>query len=126
MSMAPAAPGSAPLSRRTILAAATATVTGAVSSALEAREPAIPIVDTHIHFFDTTRPQGVPYSGNGVKNLPIANPASFRRVGVPLGVVGAIEVEASPWIEDNLWVLEESNKDKLILRTIGNLEQEKP
>jgi predicted TIM-barrel fold metal-dependent hydrolase len=61
-----------------------------------------------------------------VKNLPIANPASFRRVGVPLGVVGAIEVEASPWIEDNLWVLEESNRDKLIVGTIGNLEPDKP
>ena len=111
-----------PLSRREFLAASAAIMAAHAA----AREPAIPIIDTHIHFFDTTRPQGVPYSGNGVKNLPIANPASFRRVGVPLGVVGAIEVEASPWIEDNLWVLEESNKDRLIVGTIGNLEPEKP
>src|SRR5579863_2457915 len=111
-----------PVSRREFLAA-TAAVMAASATAEQA---AIPIIDTHIHFFDTTRPQGVPYSGNGVKNLPIANPASFRRVGVPLGVVGAIEVEASPWVEDNLWVLEESNKDKLIVGTIGNLEPEKP
>ena len=111
-----------PVNRREFLAA-TAAVVAATAAAEQA---AIPIIDTHIHFFDTTRPQGVPYSGNGVKNLPIANPASFRRVGVPLGIVGAIEVEASPWIEDNLWVLEESNKDKLIVGTIGNLEPEKP
>ena len=111
-----------PLSRREFLAATAAVV--AASAAAE--QAAIPIIDTHIHFFDTTRPIGVPYSGNGVKNLPIANPASFRRVGVPLGVVGAVEVEASPWIEDNLWVLEESNKDKLIVGTIGNLEPDKP
>ena len=109
-----------PVSRREFLAA-----TAAAMAASATAQAAIPIIDTHIHFFDTTRPQGVPYSGNGVKNLPIANPASFRRVGVPLGVVGAIEVEASPWIEDNLWVLEESNKDKLIVGTIGNLEPEK-
>jgi L-fucono-1,5-lactonase len=108
--------------RRTFLAASAA----AVVVAAEAREPAIPIIDTHIHFFDTTRPQGVPYSGNGVKNLPIADPASFRKVGVPLGVVGAIELEASPWIEDNLWVLEVSTKDPLIVGTVGNLEPDKP
>ena len=111
-----------PVSRREFLAASAAIVAANATAA----QAAIPIIDTHIHFFDTTRPQGVPYSGNGVKNLPIANPASFRRVGVPLGVVGAIEVEASPWIEDNLWVLEESNKDKLIVGTIGNLEPDKP
>jgi L-fuconolactonase len=111
-----------PVSRREFLAATAAVVAASAT----AEQAAIPIIDTHIHFFDTTRPQGVPYSGNGVKNLPIANPASFRRVGVPLGVVGAIEVEASPWIEDNLWVLEESNKDKLIVGTIGNLEPDKP
>ena len=110
------------LSRRAFLATAGALTAGTA----EAGQSAIPIIDTHIHFFDTTRPQGVPYSGNGVKNLPIANPASFRRVGVPLGVVGAIETEASPWIEDNLWVLEVSAKDTLIVGTVGNLEPDKP
>ena len=110
------------VSRRDFLAASAALV----SASATAEQAAIPIIDTHIHFFDTTRPIGVPYSGNGVKNLPVANPASFRRVGVPLGVVGAIEVEASPWVEDNLWVLEEANKDRLIVGTIGDLEPEKP
>ncbi|MEO8051979.1 MAG: amidohydrolase family protein [Acidobacteriota bacterium] len=109
------------VSRRDFLAASAALL----ATRAPAEQAAIPIIDTHIHFFDTTRPIGVPYSGNGVKNLPIANPASFRRVGGPLGVVGAIEVEASPWIEDNLWVLNVSRDDPFIVGAIGNLEPEK-
>jgi L-fucono-1,5-lactonase len=122
MSIAPAASGKTPPSRRTFLVAAA----GALAATADARESAIPIIDTHIHFFDTTRPQGVPYSGNGVKNLPVADPASFRKVVRGLGIVGAIEVEASPWIEDNLWVLDVSAKDSLVVGYIGNLEPEKP
>ena len=54
----------------------------------------------------------------------------FRRaIGAlagPLGVVGAIKVEASPWIEDNLWVLQVAQQDPIIVGVIGNLEPEKP
>lgn len=124
--MPPTTADRGPVSRRSFLAAATAAVAGSAPGELDAGEPAIPIIDTHIHFFDTTRPQGVPYSGNGVKNLPIADPASFRKVVRGMGIVGAIEVEASPWIEDNLWVLEVAAKDSLVVGYIGNLEPEKP
>jgi L-fuconolactonase len=109
------------MSRRAFLAASAAV------AAASAQTTPIPIIDTHIHFFDTTRPIGVPYPGkDGVPGLPIANPQSFRRTGVPLGVVGAIETEASPWVEDNLWVLDECRKDPFMLGTVGNLEPEKP
>jgi L-fuconolactonase len=47
-------------------------------------------------------------------------------VARPLGIVGAIEVEASPWIEDNLWVLEVSQADTIMVGTVGNLEPDKP
>jgi predicted TIM-barrel fold metal-dependent hydrolase len=50
----------------------------------------------------------------------------FRKIAAKLGIVGAIEVEASPWIEDNLWVLQEVAKDPIMVGTIGNLEPEKP
>jgi predicted TIM-barrel fold metal-dependent hydrolase len=45
---------------------------------------------------------------------------------VPLGIVGAIKVEASPWVEDNLWVLEVAERDTIIVGVIGNLEPDKP
>jgi predicted TIM-barrel fold metal-dependent hydrolase len=89
---------------------------------------AIPIIDTHIHLFDPTRPQGVPYSGPGGAAGPPqpALPARYRRLAVPLGVVGAIKVEASPWVEDNLWVLEVAERDTIVVGVVGNLEPEKP
>jgi len=81
-----------------------------------------PIIDTHIHLFDSSRPQGVPY-GSG---RPPALPEVYRFIAEPLGVVGAIEVEASPWVEDNLWVLDVSWKNSIMVGFVGNLEPDKP
>src|SRR2546422_8063924 len=94
-----------------------------------AQAPPIPIIDTHIHLFDPTRPQGAPYSGPrpAPGATPIAAyPERYRRLAVPLGVVGAIKVEASPWIEDSLWVLEAVQRDPIMVGVIGNLEPDKP
>jgi len=90
-----------------------------------AAAPAIPIIDCHIHLFDQTRPQGAPYSGGPRNSLP-ALPARYRKLAGPLGIVGAIEVEASPWVEDNLWVLEVEQPESMMLGMIGNLRPEKP
>ncbi len=90
-------------------------------------DAAIPIIDTHIHLFDTTRPQGVPWptKNNGVLYQP-ALPNRYRQIVMPLGIVGAIVVEASPLVEDNQWVLDVAEKDKIIVGTVGNLEPGKP
>ena len=112
------------MERRTFLASLGV---AAVAPALAAQSPAIPIIDAHIHLFDPTRPQGAPYSGPKTASPPVpALPARYRALAVPLGVVGAIKVEASPWIEDNLWVLEVAGRDTIIVGVIGNLEPEKP
>jgi predicted TIM-barrel fold metal-dependent hydrolase len=87
--------------------------------------PSIPIIDCHIHLFDQTRPQGAPYSGGGENTAP-ALPVRYRKTAGPLGIVGAIEIEASPWIEDNLWVLEVEQEDTMMLGTVGNLQPDKP
>jgi predicted TIM-barrel fold metal-dependent hydrolase len=83
----------------------------------------IPIIDCHIHLFDTARPQGVPWpdKGNGVLYKP-ALPERYRKIAVPLGITGAIKVEASPWLEDNQWVLDLAAKDPIIVGVVGNLE----
>jgi predicted TIM-barrel fold metal-dependent hydrolase len=98
-------------------------VTTASATLANAAPPSIPIIDTHIHLFDPTRPQGVPWPP---KNNPIlykpALPPRYRDVTKGLGVVGAIEVEASPWPDDNQWVLDVAAKDTIMVGTVGNLE----
>ena len=92
-----------------------------------AQAASIPIIDTHIHLFDTRRPQGVPWPDK--KDAILYQPAlpdRYRKIAAPLGIVGAIEVEASPWLEDNQWVLDVSAKDKMIVGTVGDLEPGKP
>jgi predicted TIM-barrel fold metal-dependent hydrolase len=86
----------------------------------------VPIIDTHIHLFDAGRPQGAPYKGSKQYQGGVALPSTYRALAQPLGIVGAIEVEASPWIENNLWVLEVSEKDTIMVGTVGNLQPEKP
>jgi predicted TIM-barrel fold metal-dependent hydrolase len=114
------------MNRRTFLGAA-------VSSAaldLGAQGSSMPIIDTHIHLFDPTRPQGIPWPEKGNKDDEIlyrpALPDRYRQITQGLGIVGVIEVECSPWLEDNQWVLDIAAKDSLIVGTVGDLEPGKP
>src|SRR5215467_2364819 len=112
-----------PLTRRNFLTSATVAVSSAANVVNGQTQP-IPIIDTHIHLFDQTRPQGAPYTGNAGNTEP-ALPQTYRKLA-PAGVVGAIEIEASPWIEDNLWVLEVEAMDPVMVGYVGNLQPEKP
>jgi predicted TIM-barrel fold metal-dependent hydrolase len=87
--------------------------------------PSIPIIDTHIHLFDTERPGGVPWPS---KNNPAHKvmympslPARYRKVVDGLGIVGAIEIECSALLEDNQWVLDVAKADDIMVGTIGHL-----
>ncbi len=114
-----------PVSRRTVLSGAAVAAFGPTTNIkAEAEQPA-PIIDCHIHLFDQTRPQGAPYSGGGVNTQP-ALPPRYRGLAAPLGIVGAIEIDASPWVEDNLWVLETEEKATFMVGTAGNLQPDKP
>lgn len=114
------------VNRREFLAGVAAVATVG-APALQAQQAPVPIIDTHIHLFDPTRPQGAPYSGPRGGGPPIPSlPPRYRKLAEPLGIVGAIKVEASPWLEDNLWVLEVAQTDTMIVGVIGNLEPDKP
>jgi L-fuconolactonase len=108
--------------RRTFLG-----IAGGVASANMSAQATVPIIDTHIHLFDPRRPQGVPWpdKSDAVLYQP-ALPDRYRKIAAPLGIVGAIEVEASPWLEDNQWVLDVSAKDTIVVGTVGDLEPGKP
>ena len=112
------------IDRRAFLAGVAAAAAVPVAAT---QPPAIPIIDTHIHLFDPNRPQGAPYTGPKTSSPPVAAlPARYRALATPLGAVGAIKVEASPWVEDNLWVLEVAERDPIVVGVVGNLEPEKP
>lgn len=88
----------------------------------------LPLIDTHIHLFDPTRPQGAPYRGpeNAETYEKGAFPQGYARIAKRHRVAGAIAVEASPWIEDNLWLLETAGRSKLMVGVIGNLDLKAP
>ena len=96
----------------------------AVSPALVAAPKAAPlvIIDTHTHFYDPSRPSGVPWPGKGdaVLYRPTL-PPNYRAQDVPQPVTGTVVVEASPLVEDNQWILDLAAKDRFIVGFVGNL-----
>jgi L-fuconolactonase len=80
------------------------------------------IIDTHTHFYDPTRPQGVPWPPKNDRVLyrPVY-PDEFKKLAAPHGVMGTVVVEASPWLEDNQWVLDLVARDKFLLGLVGNV-----
>jgi predicted TIM-barrel fold metal-dependent hydrolase len=95
---------------------AAAAAAGAAGTAQAQALEDIPLIETTLHLYDPSRPQGAPYAPDpgGM------SPAKYRTKMVP-GVVGVVVCECSPWIEDNLWLLEECAKDPLMVGVIGNL-----
>ncbi|MES2471239.1 MAG: amidohydrolase family protein [Pseudomonadota bacterium] len=84
------------------------------------------MIDTHVHLLDPRRPQGVPWSGPRGQPPQIALPETYRPQIAGTGITGAIVVEASSWIEDNLWVLERAQSDPLFVGVVGSLDPSKP
>lgn len=80
------------------------------------------IIDTHTHFYDPTRPEGVPWPGKGDKVLyrPVL-PAEFKKLAVPHGVTGTVVVEASSRLEDNQWLLDIAKDEPFLAGIVGRL-----
>jgi len=108
--------------RRSFLSATLAGALVQTSDQFAAPAHDVPIIDSHIHLFDISRPQGVPWPPKDSPIYKSALPERFRKVATGFGVVGAIEIECSPWVDDNQWVLDIAAKDPIIVATIGDLE----
>jgi L-fuconolactonase len=86
-----------------------------------------PIIDTHAHFYDPSRPGGVPWPEKIETTLyRTVLPDEFVKLTKPFGIAGVIEVEASPLVEDNQWVLDLAPKNPILVGTVGDLEPGKP
>lgn len=89
--------------------------------------PATCVVDTHTHFYDPSRPQGVPWPPRSETTLyRTVLPAEFRKLAEPLGVKGTVVIEASAWVEDNQWILDMAARDPYLLGLVGHLDPGKP
>jgi len=81
-----------------------------------------PIIDSHLHLFDPRRPQGIPWPEPGNRLYAAHLPGDYWAVASSHNVVGAIAVEASPWRDDNRWLLETLRSDPRMLGFVGNLD----
>ena len=79
------------------------------------------MLDAHVHLFDPTRSGGVPWPKPGDLIYQPALPPRLERIASPLGVVGAIAVEASPLRSDNDWLLDQAARHPFIVGIIGDL-----
>ncbi|VTS01996.1 amidohydrolase family protein [Tuwongella immobilis] len=80
------------------------------------------ILDCHTHFYDPTRPVGVPWPGKADKLLyRRVLPADYHAVAKPLGITGTVIVEASSWVEDNQWLLDLKGGPLSIPGIVGRL-----
>jgi predicted TIM-barrel fold metal-dependent hydrolase len=80
------------------------------------------VIDSHTHFYDPTRAQGVPWPPRGDKLLyRSVLPKNYCALPVPQPVTGTVVVEASPWLEDNQWVLDLAAREPFIVGFVGNL-----
>ena len=73
-------------------------------------------IDTTPHVWNPKRSIGVPWrpEGEGVSARQLKETA-------PKEVVGAVVVECSPWLEDNLWLLDAVADEPFVVGVVGNL-----
>ncbi|NJN82990.1 MAG: amidohydrolase family protein [Caldilineaceae bacterium] len=85
------------------------------------------IIDTHTHFYDPFRPQGVPWppADNALLYRTVL-PAHCKAVAQPEGVTGTVVVEASAWLADNQWILDLAADEPFIVGFVGRVEPNQP
>jgi predicted TIM-barrel fold metal-dependent hydrolase len=122
----------ATISRREFIGAATiagVALSGAVNAPAAAPDAApVPIIDSHIHLFDNSRPVFSGYMGSAAYRAlsEPSLPSMYASLARPTGIVGAIVVESSGWIDDNLWYLEVCAADSFMVGVSGSLDPASP
>jgi len=105
------------VTRRVFLAASLAAPALPAPNALPGK-----VIDVATHFYDTTRPQGVPWPSPKEPILYKPSlPDRYLAAVKPYSVDGVVAIEASPWLEDNLWLLTLADRTPLIRGVVGNI-----
>lgn len=111
--------------RRTFLAGSLSAIAceSLVSRVVQANVPeGLEIIDCHTHFYDPTRPEGVPWPGKGTPLYRTVLPKHLREQTAFRRLTGTVVVEASPRIEDNAWLLEIAKHDPFVVGVVGSLD----
>lgn len=80
-------------------------------------------IDTHTHFYDPTREQGIPWppADNELLYRTVL-PEHHRELAMREGITGTVVVEASAWLEDNQWILDLAADDPWIVGFVGHVD----
>jgi predicted TIM-barrel fold metal-dependent hydrolase len=98
-----------------------------LASIIETPDPMPHIIDSHVHFFDPTRPGGVPWPTRDTPALyKSALPPRLQALSTRFGITGCIAIECSPLLTDNDWLLNIANSDPFVLGIIGDLDPADP
>lgn len=104
-------------------AAALLAADGCSTARKSADAAALKIIDCHTHFYDPTRPQGVPWPDKSETFLyRRIMPADYLAEKVPTPVTGTVVIEASSWLEDNQWILDLAANNRFIVGFCGHLD----
>lgn len=81
------------------------------------------VIDTHVHLYDLSRPDGVTWIDKGIEKLYRNHlPADHEPVAEANGVTGVVLVQAGQSIPDNQWNLDVTAQNKALYRgVVGNL-----
>lgn len=111
------------ISRRRWIASCAAGAVGLGLSSLPADEPTaeLDIIDCHTHFYDPTRPEGIPWPPKDSPLYRTVLPQDLRALKKYRPVTGTVIVEASNRVEDNAWLLGLAKHDPFIVGIVGNL-----
>ena len=94
------------IGRREFLASQAALICSAFADNSNDLDNAFRIIDCHTHFYDPSRPQGVPWPAKSSNLYRTVLPAEFKALPKFRPVHGTVIVEASQWIEDNDWLID--------------------
>ena len=116
------------VARRASLAALALLVTSVLTACCtEPWQRPITGIDTHIHIYDTSRPEGVPWprDKSSVIFRPVL-PKHFHEVTAGTRVSHTVIVEASDRVDDNQWLLDLTEGDDAFIAIVGNIDPFSP
>ena len=80
------------------------------------------LIDSHVHFYDRSRPEGVSWPPANESYPSKALPPDLAKTALPINLAGAVLVETGSRPADDDWLLKLAKNDPLILGVIANLQ----